>query len=450
MSRTVYIVHCVDTEGPLYETPVVPFEQIKNIFGIDIEPSRENLLKLQKGELDLGGKEETVKNLVDLHRITTRGNWEEIDAMLAQVTCEAYRNQLPDSNQNGWVFNWFCMDHAGFTGSNPRRRDAGYHHIFDHYAALIKRQNAGDFIGFHYHPLPISGNYNDSGTSYWGGENLNQILTRKIIDRAWFPSAFRPGFHTERPDSHWFLEQWIPFDYGNQACEANETGQTDLENGRFGDWRYAPLEWYPYHPSHDDYQRKGGCRRWIARCLNMYARTRQIRQQDVDAAFAAASAGDDTILSFTDHDYKDMAFEIDRVRDMIAASAAKYPEVRFVYCNAVEAMRRALKLPYRDFSLDAYTVEDEVYGRLVVKVDADIFGPQPFLALKTKDGRYIWENFDVSVPKREWSYTFDSNTIALQEIDTIGVAANHACGITRVVLLRDGRKETYVHQMREA
>ena len=70
----VYIVHCVDTEGPLYENPTVPFEMIKNIFGIDIEPNRENLIKLQKGELDLNGLEEKVCQLVDIHRITTRGS----------------------------------------------------------------------------------------------------------------------------------------------------------------------------------------------------------------------------------------------------------------------------------------------------------------------------------------------------------------------------------------
>ena len=79
MSGTVYVVHCVDAEGPLYETPVVPFEQIKNIFGIEIEPIRDNLVKLQKGLLALNGQEEAVKDLVDIHRITTRGTWEEVD-----------------------------------------------------------------------------------------------------------------------------------------------------------------------------------------------------------------------------------------------------------------------------------------------------------------------------------------------------------------------------------
>lgn len=447
MSGTVYIVHCVDTEGPLYETPTVPFEQIKNIFGIEIEPTRENLILLQKGKLDLKGKEENVRNLVDIHRITTKGSWEEIYEMLDVVTSKKYRSKMQDSNGNGWIFNWFCMDHAGFTGTNPRKRDAGYHKIYDKYIELAEQQKAGDFIGFHYHPLPISGNYNDSGTSYWGGENLNQILTRKVIDRGWFPTAFRPGFHTERPDANWFLEQWIPFDYGNQSTEVNETGQTDLADGRFGDWRRAPLEWIPYHPDHDDYQIKGACRRWITRCLNMYARTRQITQQDVDKAFESAAKGNDVILAFTDHDYKDMEFEIDRIRNMIAVAHGENPQVRFEYSNAVDAMRKTLKLPYSDYCLDADILTNGSRKYLSVRVNDDIFGPQPFLALKTKSGRYIWENFDVSVPKREWTYTFDTNTIALCDVDIIGVATNNSYGIARVVLLHDDSKEKFAYNV---
>ena len=62
------------------------------------------------------------------------------------------------------------------------------------------------------------------------------------------PSTYRPGFHTIRPDSNWFLEQWIPFDFSNQSTK-NEGNQPDLIGGRWGDWRRAPNSWKPYHPS---------------------------------------------------------------------------------------------------------------------------------------------------------------------------------------------------------
>lgn len=440
MSGTVFIVHCVDTEGPLYEAPTVPFEQIKKIFGVEIEPTRENLIKLQKGALNLRGNEEAVKNLVDIHRITTRGSWSEIEKMLEIITGNQFRNMLPDSEGNGWIFNWFCMDHVGFTGVNPRRRDSGHHKIFDRYVSLVHEQGNRDFIGFHYHPLPISGNYNDSGTAYWGSENLNQILCRKVIDRGWFPSAFRPGFHTERPDSNWFLEQWIPYDFGNQSMRENSEDQKDLSEGRFGDWRHAPLEWTPYHPSHDDYQRKGSCRRWITRCLNMYARIRQISQQDVNDAFSAAEKGSDVILSFTDHDYKDMEFEINRVRAMISEAHREFNGVRFVYSTAIDAMRNVLRQQVKEFHLHTEIERTGVCARLKVSTVGSVFGPQPYLAIKTSDGRYIWDNFDVKVPNEEWTYTFDSNTIGLSEVEKIGVASSDPCGTVCVVLIGNGTK----------
>lgn len=435
MAGTVYVVHCIDSEGPLYEEPTVPFEQIRNIFGIEIDPTRENLVKLQKGELDLGGKEEAVSNLVDVHKITTRGTWEEIQEMLDEITADEFRNILPDSNGNGWIYNWFCMDHVGFYGNNPRRRDSGHHKVFDRYWQMTAQQGQGDFIGFHHHPVPFSGNYNESGTAFWGGENLNQILCRKIIDRQWFPVAFRPGFHTERPDSNWFLEQWIPFDYGNQSVKTEETEQIDLSTGRFGDWRHAPLEWRPYHPAHDDYQRKGNCRRWITRCLNMYARIRQITWEDVEDAFLAAQAGENVILSFTDHDYKDMRYEINSVRDLIARAARKYPEIPFAYADAVSAMRKCLGFTYEDLELEAELQKGGGNPRLFVKTDTDIFGPQPFLAIRTKGGAYFWDNFDFATPKKAWSYTFDVNTVRLEEVETIGIAANNGYGICQVILL---------------
>ena len=446
MSGTVFIVHCIDVEGPLYESPAVPFEQIKKIFGLEIEPTKENLLKLQKGALDLGGREEAVKDLVDIHRITTRGSWSEIEEMLETVTRDEFRNILPDSRGKGWVFNWFCMDHAGFTGINPRRRDSGYHKVFDKYVSLVHSQGDRDFIGFHYHPLSISGNYNDSGTAYWGGENINQILCRKVIDRGWFPSAFRPGFHTERPDSNWFLEQWIPYDFGNQSTREGNEGQQDLSEGRFGDWRHAPLEWAPYHPSHDDYQSKGSCRRWITRCLNMYARVRQISQRDVNEAFSAAKDGADVILSFTDHDYKDMEFEINRVRAMILQAHREFSGVEFAYSTAIEAMRSVLKQETEEFHLELEIERNGPHKRLKVSARGKVFGPQPYLALKTVDGRYIWDNFDVFEPHKAWTYTFDSNTISLSEIEKIGVAANNPRGTASVVLLdSEGGAQKFIH-----
>jgi len=429
---TVYVVHCIDTEGPLYEGKDVIFEQIRKIFGITIQNTEENYELLKKGKLDCGDKTQGIQTLFEAQKVATKGSWNEIDKMLERITAEKYRKKLPDVVGNGWIYNWFCMDHVGFSGENPRRRDAGHHKIFDHYAELVSSQESGDLIQFHHHPVSFSGNFNDSGTAYWGRDTLNEILARKIIDRQWFPSVYRPEFHTERPDSNWFLEQWIPFDYANQATENEKSNQIDMSNGRFGNWEHAPKEWFPYHPSHDDYQLKGSCRRWITRCLNMRARIRELQQEDVDNAFESASNGQDVILAFTDHDYKDMEGDIDKVRNMISDADKRYEKADFLYADALTAIRRVLKLPDQDIGLSMKLDFERFPTRMTVTVENPIFGPQPFLAIKTKSGSYYWDNFDF-FDKDKWCYTFDNNTFEFNIIEKIGIAANNSYGKTEIL-----------------
>lgn len=431
MDKIVYIVHCIDTEGPLYESPEVPFSQIKRVFGIDIEPTRENFVKLMNHEIDLQGKENGVYNLIDPHKAAINGDWDELKRFLEKATSDEFRNELLDSNGHGWIYNWFCLDHVGFTGENPRRRDPGHHKVFDVYQQMANEQKKGDMIQIHHHPVSHSGDYHACGTAFWGRNTWDDVLTHKVIDRSWFPSAYRPGFHTERPDANWFLEQWMPFDYGNQSVKGVDTDQPDLAGGRFGDWRHAPLEWKPYHPDHDDYQKKGSCRRWITRCLNMYARLREITQEDVNEAFELAASEGKSILAFTDHDFKDMCFDVDRMRTLIAAAAEQYPDVKFVYANAVDAMRSCCNLQPEQIGMSC-TVEKGREIKLTVKTENNIFGPQPYLAIKTKDGRYIWDNFDFQ-EKNVWTYTFDRDSIVYDLVEELGVAANNACGQTEVM-----------------
>lgn len=427
------IAHCVDTEGPLMEDFDVPFQMVRRIFNIEIAHTRENLKKLRNKEIDLDGKEEAVANLVDPQK-STLGTWEDIDSMLDVVTSKEFRSRVPDCNGEGWKFTWCCVNHTGFKGINPRHRDAGYGNVYRHYRNLVNTQKCGDTIGFHYHPVSLSGNYHDSGTAYWGGENLNQILTHHVIDDEWFPSVFRPGFNTERSDSNWFLEQWIPFDFANNAMNRKASDQPEMANGRFGDWRRAPSVWQPYHPSHDDYQLEGSCHRWIFRILNMYARVFQIEEEDIREGFERAKNIGDTVIAVANHDYKDMRFDIERIQDMISKVSKEYPDVEFEYCDAISAARRVLNLSNEQCGLDVRLDETGIYPRIVVTSEKDIFGPQPFLAIKTLSNDYYWDNFDFD-SKNCWSYSFDVRSLPLRSIEKIGVAANSSSGVTEVCSL---------------
>ncbi len=142
MARPVYVVHCVDTEGPLHESVEATFERLKAIFGIDLEPSVALLRQLQAGEVDLGGLEQAVRKVVDPHLLGYNDTWDKIDGMLESCMSPAFRQQTVDSEGQGWVYNWFCVDHVDYD-LNPRRRDIGYHNVYDHYQGVIRETGSG-------------------------------------------------------------------------------------------------------------------------------------------------------------------------------------------------------------------------------------------------------------------------------------------------------------------
>jgi len=423
----------------LYEPLEVSFERLKHIFHLELAPSRETLKKLQAGEMDLGGIEESVKKVVHPRLLNYNDTWDKVDAMLADALSLDFRSKLPDSRGNGWVYNWFCMDHVDYE-VNPRRRDIGYHNIFDHYLEVLKEAGSKqDGIHFHYHPHAFLKHAHLCATHWWASsDSLYQVFCRRIIDRLWFPCCNRPGFQVNRPDSHWFLEQFVPFDYASLAMQEQEeeSDQFDFSQGRSGDWRRAPRSWEPYHPSHDDYQVPGNCRRWIARCLNIGSRLYNLGEEDVRQAFEEARVGKPVIMSFANHDFRDIRPDVDEVRGMLERVSVEYPDVEFLYCEAVDAMRKALRLPSMDFcrlKLDL-TGPDNTHV-LTVQTEVPAFGPQPFLAIKTVTQTYHHDNFDFQIPNHRWTYVFDSETLPLRAVEKIGVAVNNAFGKTTVAVL---------------
>jgi hypothetical protein len=436
----VYIVHCIDTEGPLYEPVEVTFERLRSIFHLNLEPSVQLLRKLQAGEMNLGGIETEVKKVLDPHLLAYNDTWDKLDVMLDELMSNSFRRQSCDSNGAGWVYNWFCVDHVDYD-ANPRRRDMGYHNIFNHYRRRMRETNSQqDGLHFHYHPHSFRREAHRCATHWWASSNsLYQTLSRRIIDHQWFPAAHRPGFHVIRPDSHWFLEQYIPFDFSNQAMlDGNrDAAQFGLQGGRFGDWRRAPVTWQPYHPSVDDYQVPGDCRRWVARCLNVGTRYRLLDEHDVRQAFSEARAGKPVVLAITNHDFRNMSPDIHAVRETLRRVADDFPDVPYLFSEAVTAMRSALKLsemPPCELELEVHKVKDSVHV-LKVSSDTPTFGPQPWLAFKTVDGLYHFDNFDIDLPFHRWQYVFDEETIPATAIESVGIAANNPHGTTTVALL---------------
>lgn len=438
VTKSLYVVHCIDTEGPLHESLDATFERLNATLGLSLTPDQATLKKIQAGTLPLNGKEDVARQMVSPEMLDYNDDWGKLDAMLDELQSEEFRLRYQDSEGQGWLFNWFIMDHVDYV-ANPRRRDMGYLNIFDHYARRLRDpQNKRDEIHWHYHPMSIYREAHTCATSFLRSPHAIEGLCRRVIDRKWFPSCFRAGFHTERPDNHWFLEQWIPFDFTNQSVGSTslENAQSDIVGGRFGDWRRAPADWSPYHPAHDDYQVPGSCNRVIFRSLNVGTRLRLIDQTEVDKAFARADQGLPTVLAFADHDWRDMRRDVAQVHSLLTAASKKHPDVKWCHAGASGSAKAALQVDTANaMELSVHLEKKGTIGRLVVTANQDTFGPQPFLAIKTGDQRYIHDNFDFDIPRRRWTYTFDAHTVKLSTVEKVGVAVNAKNGTTSVVVL---------------
>ena len=421
MDKILYVVHCVDTEGPLNEKIDATFERLKSLFGIELEPTLKNLDAIQKQELNFNGAEKDVSDCFSPELLKYNRNWDEIDVMLKEMLSPEFRNKYLDNFGNGWKYSWHCMDHMGIY-DNPREKDIGYGKIFKHYKEILKEYNCNsDEINWHFHPLSLTRKSTHAATSYLNNYDiLIEILCRRIIEDDWFPTVNRPGFHSERPDSHAFLEQWIPFDYANQYIN-EKAEQPDAMGGRFGDWTRSPSTWRGYNPSHDDYQKRGLCKRVIFRCLNVGTRFRLLSRVHVEEAFSEAQEQGSAILAFANHDFREMRPDIEAVCELLESTKSKYPDVKIKFAGAEEAA--ILHFDYSNKTPPKLNAK--LHGnRLIVELlEGDIFGPQPYLAIETKDNKFYHDNFDFHIPNKSWSYIFDDQTITISSISRIGVAA---------------------------
>lgn len=429
MKPTVYIVHHVDTEGPLYEDTKATFERVEMILEtkIPLKPTQENLRKLQKGTADCLTDEQRKKAMIITkpHLLEYKKSWAEVDEMLYRILSKDFRNKYIDSCGGGYLFTWHIIDHVGFI-TNPRHRDIGYHNVFDHYQNILEETDSlgVDEVEWHFHPVPFEKRANQCATSY---ENcypiLHQILSRRLIDCGWFPRINRPGMHTERPDSNWFLEQWLPFDAGNQAIEHDDY----CTYGRYGDWAGAPDDWSIYHPDIYDWRKTGKSNRYIARVLNLNTRFRNLTAHELSRAFEKARREETNVyVGVTDHDFREISTEVDDFYALIQQVKKEYPDVDYRFSTSLDAFRAVIGLPLdKKVKFDSHITGN----RLEIKfTEGEPFGPQPYLAIKTKTGEYLHDNFDFGVFKKEYYYTFDADTIELERVEKIFVATNDRYG----------------------
>jgi len=315
-------------------------------------------------------------------------NWDRVDRLLDRLFARDFREAVRDSRGNGAVISWFILTLSGFK-TNPFNRPMGYHLVYDHYvnkyADAMKAYDDG--VYWHYHQPAESGVGNEWCTDWVHTSEYDNILARLLIERNYFPSCFRAGGRIENNDTSWWLEEIIPFDYS--SCSGNINRDNVESDGHtlreVSDWSKAPADWSWYHPSSDDYQQSGQQRRFMFRCPDLASPVHTLGDDDIRSAFARTRRGEATLLSFFEHDRRDIT--CDRLLDVyrrIGAVGEQYPDITWCFANAQDAAMAVTGL--RKGMAPSFDVERKEGNRLLISAGSPIFGRMPFVAVSSSDG----------------------------------------------------------------
>ena len=155
-----------------------------------------------------------------------------------------------------------------------------------------------------------------------------------------------------------------------------------------------------------------------------------LKESDVEQAFKEAELGKPVLLTFNHHDFRDMRPDVIQVQDMIKKVSKRFADINFCFCEARDGMRRALDLEEKSPIKFEIKMDN---NKLKVATNKPIFGPQPFLAIKTKDGRFFHDNFDFQKPFYRWSYVFDNITFPISAVESAGIGTCDSVGNVTVV-----------------
>jgi len=347
--------------------------------------------------------------------------WERVDASMDKLFAREFRERHPDPQGGLLRVGWFFLTWTGFR-TNPRNRPFGYHKVRDHWLERWGAEMArhGDEQCWHYHHPPESGIGNEWGLDWTRFREYEQIISRQILERSWFPSCFRAGGTILDGLSSRWVDAWFPYDYSNRAPRSIDG---------LVDWSSGVDRWIVYHPDPEDFRRPGPGRRRMGRSLDRRSWVHELSQADVDAAFAQAAAGHPAILSCFDHDSRDIADGVDGYRAMIADAAGRHREVPWRYAGPVEAMRNFLDVPVSArLELEASVVDGDVF----IRSSEPIFQSVPWLVLRDGDDVHQVLEDVVRVDETSWRWT-PHDPVKWNEL---GIGASTDLGVSAVAIVR--------------
>lgn len=356
-------------------------------------------------------------------------SWDEIDAKLGHAQTENYRKRFPDSQGNGLKFSFSCVSWSGFE-TNPVQRDFGWHTIFDHYQGKFSHEIerwGDDFYWMYNHPAK-SRVGNEWGIDWFDNPHYFNILNHFVIDRAYFPNAVQVP--TEDNDASAFLEQWIPFDFGNRNSLFNNLDSINQDGKKTRDvfdWRAAPFDWSHYQPDWDDFRLPGLMNRRIFRIVDIKSIIHVIQRPDIRQAFLKCLRGEDVVICAYEHDFRDRYETImELYLGPLFEIAREYPEVPIAYASVQEAARRVLGHSHQPTPELMVT---QFESGLLLSSDQLLFGAGPYVcSAGLADGIYRhWPT--ARIGRTAWYLPMMP---VHEDAFVLGIAANDTFGGTSV------------------
>ncbi len=314
-----------------------------------------------------------------------------------QVMDPSFRDQFRDSYGNPLKMTWWMMAGNIFryaTNKNIPTPNIMTLHLMKKYHGENVTIN-GDELSLHYHTFFWS-DYDGDGVYWWNQSNtfleslddFNFTLAQFLLEEATFPISFRSGWHYMDNDWQHYLDQRVlPYSLHNDYPAKRTIDNEPIDN--IFDWSEAPSTWIPFNPSYQNYQMPGSENSWNVRSVSFQ---RTIRENYVDSIFAAAQSGTDQVACLWAHlPEADFPDNIETIDDLAHQMEAKYPDVTFKYCTAIEAMQ--LWRGEEDSISPTLMITENQTGDEVsftIKSDEEIFQAQPFIAVKD-----IYNNYQV-------------------------------------------------------
>jgi len=320
----------------------------------------------------------------------------------AQVMAESYRDAIRDSLGNSVKFTWYMLCGSMYACGTTTGPLLPYELMMDYHGDEVTRW--GDEMAYHYHTW-LWYDMDGDGVYAWDAapdfsyciEDFDSTVAHFVLDRGFFPSSFRSGWHYMDNIFQRYLDDWFPYRFENSH------GATW--------WTYSPAEWAPYHPDPDDYQVPGNMRGWESRCIYMKSITSDV----VEDMFLAAMAGTPQLLTAWSHlQETDFPTQVSDVHALLTAEHEVFPLVEFEYLTGRECMLKwrngtDVTPPEIQFS----TSDSGGVRTAVFSTDEAIYQKQPFVARRSVDGTY--SRIDCTpVGPNQWSVQYDlSDTVAI-------------------------------------